>query len=91
MADEAPPGSPWENFLLIFGGIAVLAVLWVAQGARGADLRGIFLHPPAPVGQGGAYGPQIGTTTRISEPPPQQSQPTLQDKSGYQYNYWTYA
>ena len=50
--------------IFILGVIGVLIVLWFAQGAhKAADLTGLFLHPPAPVGQGGSYGPTIGTTT----------------------------
>ena len=65
MADEKPKGSgPAGDALFIIGVIAVLIVLWFAQGAhKAADLKGIFLHPPAPVGQGGSYGPTLGTTT----------------------------
>jgi hypothetical protein len=47
--------------LSILGIIAILVILWFANGgAERADLRGIFLAPPAPVGPGGAYGPQVG-------------------------------
>jgi hypothetical protein len=65
MADEKPEGSgPLSDAIFILGVIVVLIVLWFAQGAhKAADLEGIFLHPPAPVGQGGSYGPTIGTTS----------------------------
>ena len=67
MAEEEGGGSPWETLWMLLGGIGILVVLWVAQGAKGADVRGIFLHPPPPVGTGGSYGPQIGTTTTIQQ------------------------
>jgi hypothetical protein len=52
--------------IFILGLIAVLIVMWFATGGPSrADLRGIFLHPPRPIDQGGAYGPTptIGSTT----------------------------
>ncbi len=73
MADEhgSGGGSALEDLIFVVGFIVVLVVLWVYTGGPSrADLRGIFIHPPAPVGQGGAYGPQIGTlsTSSISAP-----------------------
>lgn len=66
MADDhkaAGPG-PLEDALFILGLIVILVVLWFTYGgAKKSDLRGIFIHPPAPVGQGGAYGPTVGSTT----------------------------
>jgi len=41
----------------------LIALWWVQGGPEKADLRGIFLAPPPPIGTGDAYGPQIGTTT----------------------------
>ena len=47
--------------LSILGIIAILVVLWFANGGpKKADLRGMFIAPPAPVGPGNAYGPQVG-------------------------------
>lgn len=68
MAEESEGGSgAMNNVWFLVGGLFILTVLWIVQGgARGADLRGIFLHPPAPVGSGGAYGPQIATSTTYS-------------------------
>jgi hypothetical protein len=65
MAEEQKGGSgPLGDALFILGLIVVLAVLWFATGSHnGAEVKGIFLHPPPPVGQGGAYGPTIGSTT----------------------------
>lgn len=65
MADEKPKGAgPMGDVIFILGVIGVLIVLWFAQGVhKAADVKGIFLHPPAPVGQGGSYGPALGTTT----------------------------
>ena len=69
MADDhkaAGPG-PLEDALFILGIIAVLIVLWFyTQGHKGGDIRGIFLHPPVPVGQGGSYGPTVGSSTITS-------------------------
>lgn len=51
----------------VFGGFALLVVIWYFSGGPAkTDLRGIFLNPPAPVGSGNAYGPQIthSTTTK---------------------------
>jgi len=65
MADDKPAGpGPLEDAIFIVGIIVVLAVLWFyTGGAQKSDLRGIFLHPPKPVGQGGAYGPTAGSST----------------------------
>ncbi|MDO8548478.1 MAG: hypothetical protein Q7R71_02290 [bacterium] len=64
MADEPAGPGPVEDLLFIVGVIVVLIVLWFATGGpERADLRGIFLHPPAPLDTGGAYGPTIGTTS----------------------------
>ncbi len=69
--DHKSGGGPLEDAIFIIGVIVVLVVQWVYTGGPSrADLRGIFIHPPAPVGQGGAYGPQIGkiSTSSISAP-----------------------
>jgi hypothetical protein len=68
MADDKPKGpGPMGDAIFILGLIVVLAVLWFySGGAKKTDLKGIFIHPPAPVGQGGAYGPTIGSSTIIS-------------------------
>ena len=59
MAEEKPSsGGPVEMAILVFGAFVALVALWYWNGgASRADLRGIFLNPPAPVGQGDAYGP----------------------------------
>ena len=69
MADEAPKGSgPVGDVIFIVAIIGVLIILWFAMGSRkAADVRGIFLHPPAPVGPGGSYGPTLGTTTKLQQ------------------------
>ncbi len=60
MADE-PKGDPMQMLLAVLGIMAILVILWFASGAyKKADLRGLFLAPPPPVGPGGAYGPQVG-------------------------------
>ncbi len=65
MADEKPAGpGPMGDLIFIVSIIGVLIVLWFAMGARkAADVRGLFLHPPAPVGAGGSYGPTLDTTS----------------------------
>ena len=62
MADEKKSGGgPVELALFLFGGLAVLVVLWFVNGGpERADLKGKFLAPPAPLGTGESYGPQIG-------------------------------
>ena len=62
MADEKKSGGgPVELALLLFGALAVLVVLWFVNGGpERADLKGLFLTPPAPLGTGESYGPQIG-------------------------------
>lgn len=69
MADDAPKGpGPVGDLIFIVSLIAVLTVLWFSMGARkAADVKGIFLHPPAPVGPGGSYGPTLGTTTKLQQ------------------------
>lgn len=79
MADEKSPGpTATEDALWFFGVFAVLVVLWYLAGGPGkADLRGIFLAPPTPLGSGDAYGPTPGeesaettaTTTATLEAP----------------------
>lgn len=63
MAEEEKKDSQsaGQAALSILGMIAILIILWFANGGpERADLRGIFLAPPAPVGPGNAYGPQVG-------------------------------
>lgn len=65
MADEKKPaGSPYEILWFMLAVVGGLIFLWVWQGGpERADLRGIFLAPPPPLGTGEAYGPEFGTTT----------------------------
>lgn len=63
MAEEKKEGgqSAGQAALSVLGMIAILVILWFANGGpERADLRGIFLAPPAPVGPGNSYGPQVG-------------------------------
>jgi len=62
MADEKEAGpSAGAAALSILGIIALLVILWFANGGpQRSDLRGLFLAPPAPVGPGNSYGPQVG-------------------------------
>ena len=67
MADEPKPGNPWEIALFVGGILVVLVVLWYHNGGQGkADLRGLFLAPPAPLGSGDAYGPQLKAATNTN-------------------------
>ncbi|MES2007190.1 MAG: hypothetical protein V4436_03760 [Patescibacteria group bacterium] len=62
MADEngGDGGTDIDMLLFVFGGFAALVAIWYfTGGASKADLRGIFLNPPAPIDNGDAYGPQI--------------------------------
>jgi hypothetical protein len=61
MADENGGGTTdMQMLLFVFGGFAVLVALWLfTGGAKHADLKGIFLNPPAPISNGKAYGPTI--------------------------------
>lgn len=62
MAEEySEGGSVMDDLYWFLGILAVLIVLWYFAGGPGkADLRGIFLAPPEPVGTGEAYGPTYG-------------------------------
>ncbi len=67
MADEKVGEDPMKLLLMVLGGMALLVFFWFMSGAyKNADLRGIFLAPPAPIGPGGAYGPQIGNPSNTS-------------------------
>jgi len=73
MADEPTKGNPTEDAFFFFGALAILIALWYFAGGPGkADLRGLFLAPPAPLGTGDAYGPQFGESTstpKVEAPP----------------------
>lgn len=61
MADKEEGHDPMQEVWFIVGLLVVLLVLWYAQGGpKRADLRGIFLAPPPPLGSGQSYGPQLG-------------------------------
>jgi hypothetical protein len=64
MAEKPSGPGPLEDAMFVLGIIVVLIVLWFySNGSKKADLKGIFLHPPKPIDQGGAYGPTIGNVT----------------------------
>lgn len=64
MAEEEKKGSSTQMLWTVIICMAILVFLWFYTGAyKNADLGGIFLAPPAPLGPGGAYGPQVGTTS----------------------------
>ncbi len=61
MADEKPSGGHYDILWYVGGILLVLVVLWFHNGGPNkTDLRGLFLAPPAPLGTGDAYGPQVG-------------------------------
>lgn len=75
MADEKKEGSVTKDALLFLAFFAILVVLWYFAGGPGkADLKGLFLAPPAPLGSGEAYGPTLGSTT-----PKEEEQPPADD------------
>ena len=65
MAGEAPEGGgAMGTAVFVFGGFILLVIVWyLSGGAERADLRGIFLQPPTPLGGGDAYGPEFGSST----------------------------
>ncbi|HVU79975.1 MAG TPA: hypothetical protein VHD37_01270 [Candidatus Paceibacterota bacterium] len=68
--------DPMQLLVMVLGAMALLVFFWFASGAyKNADLRGIFIAPPAPIGPGGSYGPQIGHPSSLS---PQQDDATNQ-------------
>jgi hypothetical protein len=71
MADEEKKGGGFfSEFAMIIVGFVLLIILWFANGGpQRADLRGVFLNPPPPVGQGGAYGPQFGSPSSATQGP----------------------
>lgn len=73
MPEKKPAGSPWEPVWWVVGLLVVTAIVWYANGGEArSSLNGIFIHPPAPVGNGQSYGPTLGPT------------PTLQQDEYYQ-------
>ena len=73
MAEEKEGPTAVHDALFFVGLLLVLVVLWYFAGGPGkADLRGLFLAPPPPVGTGDAYGPQIGTGATSSSQAPSQ-------------------
>lgn len=74
MADKEEERSAGMEALMLLGALGVLIALWYFAGGPGkADLRGLFLSPPQPLGTGEAYGPQFGTSTTHTEAPAQDS------------------
>lgn len=62
MAEEKKEeGHPLEMVFFVVAILGALIVLWYYNGGPDrADLRGIFLAPPAPLDSGDAYGPEVG-------------------------------
>jgi hypothetical protein len=61
MAEEGGGHHPIQDVLFIVGLLLVLIVLWFVNGGpERADLKGIFLEPPPPLGTGESYGPEFG-------------------------------
>ncbi len=70
MAEEEEHKSGMTHWQFLFGFFAVLGLLiylWYQNGGpERADLRGIFLAPPPPIGSGGAYGPNGSGPSEVS-------------------------
>ncbi len=82
MAEEKHEENGLQHLLMFFAGFAALvAVWWFTGGPQRADLRGIFLEPPQPLGGGNAYGPGATTT------PPAVYETTSTYDSGSTTNY----
>lgn len=63
MADSGDNGD-MGMIAFVLGGFCLLVLLWFMSGGPAkTDLRGLFLNPLPPVGDGSAYGPQINTST----------------------------
>ncbi len=75
MAGEPEGSNAMGDALWVLGILGILVALWFASGGPGkADLRGLFLSPPPPLGTGDAYGPQVGTTSQATQEQQQQQQ-----------------
>lgn len=74
MSDAPAKGSPTDDALWFLAMLAILVGLWYFAGGPGkADLKGLFLSAPEPLGTGEAYGPGTEATTTpdtIIEAPP---------------------
>ena len=82
MADKEEKGDPMNELYLFLGFMAVLVALWYFAGGPGkADLKGLFLSPPAPLGTGEAYGPTFGDDA--SSTPKVEAPPTLDQNNQY--------
>ncbi len=80
--DDKKSGNPMNELFLFLGFMAVLVALWYAAGGAGkADLKGLFLSPPAPLGTGEAYGPTFGNDA--SSTPKVEAPPTLDENNQY--------
>lgn len=66
MAEEKEKkGNNFNEAWLVLGLLLVLVFFWFYTGAyKKAHLNGIFLQPPAPLGPGNSYGPQVGQPTQ---------------------------
>lgn len=53
-----------SDLMFVVVGLVLLVVLWYANGGpQKADLRGVFLQPPVPLGGGNAYGPDFASSS----------------------------
>ncbi len=83
MADEKPKGNPVGDLFFILAIIVVLIVLWFATGGpERANLKGIFLSPPPPLGTGESYGPGSETPENKTSTT---STPTVQEAETLRY------
>ena len=84
--DPAPKPNVMGDALMFFGAFLVLVFLWYMAGGPGkADLRGLFLAPPQPLGTGEAYGPTFGSSTSPTASSTQtiDAPPTLEEYTSY--------
>ena len=55
---EQPAHDPMKDVYFVAAIVIILVIVWYAAGGPSrADLHGIFLNPPAPLGNGEATGP----------------------------------
>jgi hypothetical protein len=75
MADETPKTDPLKDLYFFLAIVVIIVILWYASGgASRADLRGILLSPPQPLGSGNSYNPEEPQFSGGTVAPPGQVQ-----------------
>lgn len=70
MADEEKKESVFSDAFFVIALLVILVWVWYMSGGPGrAELGGLFLAPPPPIGSGESYGPQIGEPSPYIEQP----------------------